>query len=151
MASVTKGSGGKPAPKPSIGEHLALFMRAYQGKANVGNTPANRGECVGLVAVWADALGMPHVWGNAKDLLGNAPVPPYQVVENQPINYPEPGDIVVWGPSWGGGFGHTGIAVTAAVMEFTAFQQNDPDRSTPHLKLYGYDGVIGWLRPKVLR
>jgi hypothetical protein len=126
-------------------------MRAYSGKVGVGNTAVNRGECVGLVSVWGEFLGMPHVWGNAKDLLSDAPVPPYQVFLNHPTNFPMPGDIVVWGESWGGGYGHTGIAVTAVVMEFTAFQQNDPEGSSPHIKVYSYAGVLGWMRPKVLR
>jgi CHAP domain-containing protein len=132
-----------------IAQHLAAFRRTVEGKFAVGNTAGNRGECVGLVEVWLDFLGMPHVWGNAKDLLANAPLPPYRVFLNQPTNFPEPGDVVVWGDTWGGGYGHTGIAVTAAVMEMTIFQQNDPQGSTPHIKLYGYGGVKGWLRPKV--
>lgn len=147
---MPKKIGPTVAGSPSLPSHLAEFLRAYNGKTGVGNTAINRGQCVGLVAVWCDFLGMPHVWGNAKDLLLDAPVPPYVVVLNTPTNYPQPGDIVVWGDSWGGGYGHTAIAVTAAVMEFTAFEQNDPEHSAAHLKLYGYAGVRGWLRVKVM-
>jgi CHAP domain-containing protein len=134
---------------PSIACRLADFIGLYDSKIAVGNTAGNRGECVGLVEVWFDYLGLPHIWGNAKDLLINAPTPPYVVTINRPTNYPVPGDVIVWGDSWGQGFGHTGICVTGHVRDFTAFEQNDPAGSTPHLKLYGYAGVLGWLHPVV--
>jgi hypothetical protein len=126
---------------------LGQFLDTYYGKANVGDTPANRGQCVGLSELWMDALGAPHVWGDAKDLLNNAPVDKYRIVHNLPTNYPQPGDIVVWGANWGGGAGHTGICVFAGVMRLTVYEQNDPDGSPPHLKVYPYGGILGWLSP----
>jgi CHAP domain len=135
--------------KPAIANRLASFVVQYQGRVGVGDTPVNRGQCVGLVAVWCDALGLPHIWGNAKDLLADAPASSYKVIANTPENFPAPGDIVVWGDTWGNGYGHTAIIVTATVMDFTAFEQNDPDGSVPHLKVYTYAGVKGWLRPLV--
>lgn len=134
---------------PTLSQRLSAFIRKYGAVPNVGDTPINRGQCVGLVQQWIDTLALPHVWGNAKDLLANAPVSSYRIFHNSPTNYPSPGDIVVWGESWGGGYGHTGIAVTGHVMDFTAFEQNDPPGSAPRLKVYSYDGVIGWLRPRV--
>ena len=128
---------------------LAAFVRRWTNVANVGDTPANRGQCVGLVEVWTDSLGLPHVWGNAKDLLVDAPVGSYSVVKNGPVNYPHPGDVVVFDASWGGGYGHTGIAVAADARSLTLFQQNDPEASRPHLKRYSYVGVSGWLHPLV--
>lgn len=133
----------------TMAARVAAFIRAYTGKVGVGDTPGNRGQCVGLVEVWTDSLGLPHVWGNAKDLLADAPAASYGVVTNQPTNYPVSGDVVVWGPSWGAGFGHTGVVVSADVMALTVFQQNDPTGSVPHLKRYTYAGVAGWLHPKV--
>lgn len=132
-----------------LGSRLNPFMASHTGKEGVGDTPGNVGQCVGLVEVWTDSLKLPHVWGNAADLLANAPMNSYGRILNSPTNFPLPGDIVVWGKSWGGGFGHTGIVVTAHVMSFIAFEQNDPDGSTPHLKTYTYSGVVGWLRPFV--
>ena len=128
---------------------LAAFISKYSGKWSVGNTPENTGQCVGLVEVWMDSLHLPHVWGDAADLLSNANMGSYLRIYNSATNFPLPGDIVVWGPTWGGGHGHTGIAVRAGVMNFTAFQQNDPENSTPHRKFYAYNGVRGWLRPLV--
>lgn len=133
----------------TVPQKLAKFMPLWQGKLAVGDTSLNKGQCVGLVMEWVDALGLPHIWGNAADLLANADPTHYRKVANAPTNFPLPGDIVVWGRTWGNGDGHTAIAVTGAVMSFSAFEQNDPDGSTPHLKVYTYDGVLGWIRPYV--
>jgi hypothetical protein len=137
------------AQGPTVAARLHTFIAEYAGRPNCGNTDANIGQCVGLVECWIDALRLPHVWGNALDLLVNAPAESYKHILNTPTNYPSPGDIVVWGGTWGNGYGHTGICVTGHVMEFTAFQQNDPIGSTPHIKLYSYGGVRGWLHPRV--
>lgn len=130
-------------------QRLAAFVSKYTNAPGVGDTDPNRGQCVGLIEVWIDTLKLPHIWGNAADLLANAPLASYGRVYNGPTDFPMPGDIVVWGSAWGGGFGHTGIAVTAHVMSLTAFQQNDPTDSPPHLKVYTYSGILGWLRPFV--
>jgi hypothetical protein len=132
-----------------VGVKLGQFITRYRGNAGVGDTPGNRGQCVGLVEVWTDLLGLPHTWGNAKDLLDDADPKHYTRTANTPTNYPLVGDVVVWGSTWGGGYGHTGIVVTAYELVMTVFQQNDPEGSTPHLKTYGYAGVLGWLHPLV--
>ena len=139
----------QPKYTPSVALRLQGFIRTYTGKSRVGDTAANRGQCVGLIEVWLDSLRLAHIWGNAADLLANADPSFYKKVRNIPTNFPVPGDIVVFGPSWGGGFGHTGICVTGEILSMALFQQNDPDGSTPHLKVYAYDGVLGWLHPIV--
>lgn len=141
--------GGTDVGKQTIAQRLSAFTAKYTGKLAVGDTPGNRGECVGLVEVWTDALGLPHTWGNAKDLLENADPAKFKVIRNTPTNKPGPGDVIVWGGDWGDGYGHTAIVLSAGVMAFTAFEQNDPYGSPPHRKLYGYQGVIGWLHPLV--
>jgi hypothetical protein len=133
----------------TVPQKLRKFIYEWKGKIAVGDTAGNKGQCVGLVEEWIDTLGLPHVWGNAADLLANADTTHYRKVSNAPTNFPIPGDIVVWDRTWGNGDGHTAICITGAVMSFTAFEQNDPDGSTPHMKLYTYDGVMGWLRPYV--
>ena len=135
------------ATRVTLAAELAAFMREFTGLVGVGDTDGNRGQCVGLVEEWIDQLKLPHVWGNAAELPANAPKGSYTFIANKPTNFPSPGDIVIWGTTWGGGFGHTGVAVTGGVMQMDVFQQNDPDGSSPHLKKYTYDGVIGWLRP----
>ena len=130
---------------------LQEFINKYLGQSNVGNTPENRGQCVGLVSVWMDNFSIPHDWGNAKDLLVNANPDFFDIIKNDPNDlsqFPVPGDTVVFDGNLGGGFGHTGICVTADGNVINLFQQNDPIGSTPHQKSYGYSHVLGWLHIK---
>ena len=86
------------------------FLTKFNGQQNVGNTPANKGQCVGLIEEWIDNLGLPHVWGNAKDLLANADPDAFEVIPNTPDNVPQQGDIVVFGSNFNNGDGHCGIS-----------------------------------------
>lgn len=124
------------------------FLETYNGKRNVGNTTENKGECVGLSMVWVNELGLPHIWGHAKDLLANADEKFFEKILNTPDAVPKEGDIIVWGKSFNGTYGHTGIATSKGdVNTFECFEQNDPVGSNCHLKTYNYKAVIGWLRP----
>jgi hypothetical protein len=124
---------------------LLGFVRTYLGKPGVGDTAANQGQCVGLIEVYLDCSKKPHIWGNACDLLANAPVPPYKVTQNTPVNYPSAGDVLVWGSSWGGGAGHTAVVLAANVSQVVVFEQNNPDHSPPVVATHDYSGVLGWL------
>lgn len=128
---------------------LQAFIDKYAGQANVGDTPENTGECVGLIEVWLNEQGHPaNVWGNAKDLLANAG-PEFVVISNTADNYPLPGDILCFNGRWGGGFGHTGVVTSANVDNFTLFEQNNPTGSAPHLVDHpNYSNVQGWMRLK---
>lgn len=130
---------------------FSQFLNEYNGKRNVGNTTQNKGECVGLVAVWVDVLGLSHIWGHAMDLFANADEKFFTKILNTIDALPEAGDIVVFSKKYNGTFGHTGIATkTGEQTTFECFQQNDPLGSNCHLKTYKYDNVIGWLRPTQL-
>lgn len=123
------------------------FLKKYNGQKNVGNTPENKGECVGLVSVYQDSLNVPHEWGNAKDLLVNADKDFFTVIPNTALAVPDQGDIVVWSGSYNNGLGHTGIATGSGdIATFECFEQNDPLGSNCHLKLYDYNFVDGWLK-----
>jgi hypothetical protein len=124
---------------------LSNFMWLFLGGTGVGNTRENEGQCTGLVGAWLDANGKPHVWGDAKDLLSNAPSPAYNVIKNTPANFPEPGNVVIWGPSWGGGHGHCAIAIAANSRRMAAFEQNDPVGQGCLVATHDYAGVLGWL------
>jgi hypothetical protein len=126
------------------------FKNQYNGQSNVGNTAANRGQCVGLVSLWMDNFKIAHVWGDAKDLYANASDKDFAKIPNDPTAIPQQGDIIVWSSAFNGGVGHTGIASGKAdVNTFECFEQNDPIGSSPHLKTYNYAYVTGWLRPIV--
>lgn len=129
---------------------LQEFQTRYTGVKNVGDTSANTGQCVGLIEVWTDNLGLVHTWGNAKDLPAAADRSVFDVILNTPTNAPLPGDILCFDGFYGAGDGHTGIVVSATTDSATLFEQNDPEGSTPHLKTYSYAHAIGWLHPKIL-
>ena len=126
------------------------FLSKYNGQKNVGNTTENKGQCVGLSAVWVDSLSLPHIWGHAMDLFVNADEKFFDKILNTPDAIPQAGDIIVWNKSFNGTFGHTGIATgTGDLNTFEAFEQNDPLGSNCHLKTYNYNSVLGWLRPLI--
>lgn len=128
---------------------LQEFYDTYKGRQNVGNTPANKGQCVGLSSLWMDNFNIPHVYGHAKDLYTNAPDEHFEKIPNTPDAIVQDGDIVCWSAGYNGTFGHTGVAYGKHdVNNFDCFEQNDPLGSTPHIKRYNYAYVIGWLRPK---
>ena len=128
---------------------LDEFITKYTGQSNVGDTPENIGQCVGLIEVYTDMLGLPHTWGNAKDLFTTADPSSFDIIQNTPTNFPLAGDILVFGTTYGNGSGHTGIVVTADANTVTLFEQNDPVGSTPHETRYNYPDCLGWLHPKV--
>jgi hypothetical protein len=124
---------------------LGPFINLYLGKPNIGDTGQNRGQCVGLVETWLDYLARVHIPGNAVDLLSNAPGLGYKTVANAPTNFPAPGDIVTWGPSWGGGFGHCAVVIAADDMQLVVFEENDPLGAGCLVGLHDYSGVQGWI------
>jgi len=125
------------------------FLNRYNGQMNVGNTPENKGQCVGLIQVWLANLLLPHVWGHAKDLLANADKNVYEVIYNTPIGVPKQGDTICWNSNMGAGFGHTAIVVKADVNTFEVFEQNNPIGSNCHLRTFlNYNNVQGWMRKK---
>ena len=70
-------------------------------------------------------------------------------IENTPDGIPEPGDIVIWGESYGP-FGHVAVFVKGTAKTLTCFSQNDPLGALCGLKTYrSYRGVLGWLRCKM--
>jgi len=124
---------------------LLSFVQKYLMKANTGTNAVNKGQCVGLVEVYVTAQNHPPIPGNAVDLLVNADPAHYTRVPNGPENFPGPGAVVCWGPSWGGGYGHTAIVLAATPMWLVVFEQNDPDGAAPLVATHSYAGVAGWL------
>lgn len=132
---------------------LTQFVSDLNGKGNIGNTPENKGQCVGLAFAWILNLGQSHFYGHAKDLFTNAPVSEYTKIKNTPDAYPEAGDIIVWNNTMGGGYGHIAIVIGSDKVgdSFTVFEQNNPTGSPCRVYTYkNWNGVIGWLRPNKL-
>ena len=129
-------------------QKLLAFIARYLGAANSGTNSVNSGQCVGLVELWCDWIGHPRIAGNAKDMLGLADAAHYEIIANGPVNYPPAGAIVVWGDTWGEGFGHCAIALAATSMRLVVFEQNDPVGWPPLVATHSFGGVIGWAIPK---
>lgn len=122
------------------------LLAAVNGKS-INTDGADNGQCTAIPHKWEEMSGWPIVLGNAKDTLANAPSTSYDKTYNAPTNYPLPGAIMVWGPTWGGGYGHTAVVYTANVDTFTCVEQNDGDNGLAHLGTHNYSGVEGWFTP----
>lgn len=128
-----------------MGQDLINFILKYLGKANSGTNDANKGQCVGLIALWVTQHNHPSIGGNAVDLLRLADPKHYKRTMNGPVNFPAPGDVVCWNGTWGGGYGHTAVVVAAGPMQLVVFEQNDPYGAAPLVATHSYGGVDGWL------
>lgn len=84
--------------------------------------------------------------GDAKDIFGEQP-DIYNWVQNTPAGVPPKGAVFVYGPSWGGGFGHISIVLAADKNTQTSLEQNV---GAPRVTVgtHGYGGAIGWGIPK---
>lgn len=121
------------------------FVAKNLGVPNVGTTPGNLGQCVGLSMLWLTQHGVPNMWHNACDLLANADPKYVSVTKNEPGNRPPPGTVICWDSSWGGGYGHTAVVVESNVNTVVTFEQNDPDGHAPQVLTHNYNGVQGWM------
>lgn len=105
-------------------------------------------QCMDLVEFYnRDVVGAPRIGGNAVDVWTNYPKLYYQQIKNTSNNFPQKGDIVVWGKAIGQ-FGHVAISVGGDANHFTSMDQNWPAGSICHYQIHDYKGVLGWLRPK---
>lgn len=132
---------------------LTEFIAYYNNKKGVGNTPENKGECVGLAFAWILNLGHSHFYGHAKDLYANAPTSEYTKIKNTASAYPQAGDVIVWNATAGGGYGHIAVVIGSSKEDdsFTVIEQNNPLGGACRVYTYkNWNGVIGWLRPKNL-
>lgn len=130
-----------------MSQGLLPFVSNLLGVGAVGTTPGNRGQCVGLIELWYERNGLPAVPGNAKDLLADADGKVFRATINGPVNYPAPGDVVVWGATWGSGYGHCAVVLAANSNRLVVFEQNDPEGAPCLVATHGYGGVLGWLTP----
>ena len=103
-------------------------------------------QCFDLANAYSRWIGGPRFTGATADLIINQAGTFYTKVLNTPTGFPVAGDIVVW--NWP----HVGIATgnNTDANKFEVLEQNDPTNSNCHIKVYNYNGVIGWLHPNSL-
>lgn len=144
--SSATGNSGSARNAPSQGEtmyDINKFIKQVQEK-KISTDGADNGQCTAVPHLWQKLNHWPIVRGNAKDTFANAPSS-YTKVHNSASNYPPKGAIVVWGSSWGGGYGHTGVVVSANAHTFKAVEQNNGDHGLAHVVTHAhYNGVLGW-------
>ena len=108
---------------------------------------ADGDQCFDLANAYSRWIGGQSFVGATADLIYNQAGDFYTAIPNTPDGVPQKGDLVIW--SWP----HVGIATgeNSNTSQFEVLEQNDPTDSDCHIKQYlNYNGVIGWLRPKVL-
>jgi hypothetical protein len=111
-------------------------------------------QCVELVNEWCKEIGIEEFSGNAIDFV-NDPHPHCDWIPNSPVNFPDPGDIVVWG-NLIDPYGHTAVCIGPA--DANSFQSLDQNWYNSNLTMgspaekvtHGYRGVLGWYHPRII-
>ena len=94
-----------------------------------------------------------RMWGNAKDLINNDFKGLATVYKNTPSFLAKKGDVFVMGANRGGGYGHTGIVVSATLNSITVIEQNwlgggATFSEVTTKRTHGYDKEMWFIRPK---
>lgn len=105
-----------------------------------------------------DVVGGPSTRGNAIDYWTKYPTDFFDRIANNPNNFPQKGDVVIWGTGVGKN-GHIAVCSSANADSFVSFDQNWPlniDKDgnglgVCHFQAHNYNSVLGWLRPKVVQ
>jgi surface antigen len=123
---------------------IEKFIKEVEGK-KINTDGADNGECTAIPHLWQKVNGWPIVTGNADQTLDRASSSAYEKVHNSASNYPPKGAIMVWDGSWGGGYGHTAVVVSANEHSFDSVEQNNGDGGLAHVVTHPhYKGVLGW-------
>ena len=109
-------------------------------------------QCVDLYRAYVrEVLGFPQsppVPQGAADIWTTYQEEYYTRIDNAGKFLPRSGDIVIWSRDYGK-FGHVAICVISSPEFLICFSQNDPTSTSCRLKIYKYEHIQGWLRPKL--
>lgn len=130
--------------------------KSYLGQQWIGTNQYDKGECVGLFnKVVLDVTGLLYPLQGAqgaKDLLTCTNTRPDLFEQvwndwNDPNQNPSVGDWMVWGSTWGGGYGHVACIESLNGSTFTTIDQNiTPNTVTRNT--HNWNGIIGWVHYK---
>lgn len=127
----------------------------YLGQMWVGTNEYDKGECVGLWnKVVLDVSGLLYPLQGAqgaKDLMTCTNTRPDLFLRiwndpNDPNQLPAVGDWMIWGSSWGAGYGHVACVKTVNQSGFTAIEQNYNYNHKVTEQSHNWNGIIGWIR-----
>lgn len=104
-------------------------------------------QCVDLIMAYYQYLGVSRVSGHGYQYATNSLPSGWTRIQNTPTFVPEPGDIVVWNASIGGGYGHVGIFISGDTSSFVSIDQNWPKGTSCQKVTHNYNSVWGVVRP----
>ncbi len=116
---------------------------------------AYRYQCVDWIKEYSTLRNRPIVnYGSAFKLWEKGLWKNYTRVISTPGNFPEEWDIVFWGPTWGGWFGHTAIAnkfcnpLLLRTIDQNAWSGNGDglEKNSINPFFRTYSGVVGWFK-----
>lgn len=117
------------------------FVKKYTGVA-LDYDGAFGAQCVDLSAYYIrEVVGVTPALGNGKDIYYNQNE---GVTKIPGAGTCKPGDIISWGSSMGGGYGHVAVALADQGGSILCFSQNP---GPCHQEVITKAGVIGYLRP----
>lgn len=130
-------------------------LNTLYGVATIDGDPYGA-QCVPLVDHVAKWYGhpLPNV-SYAKQLWTVAVDPWYQKIANGPVNFPEAGDLVIFGGTISAGnTGHCSVAKSGNNISFISLDQNWVNFNAAHGSpaawvTHNYNSVLGWYRPQL--
>lgn len=123
------------------------FLDNWNGKS-IDFDGAFGAQCMDLALQYnQDIVKAPRLIGDAVDVWTTYPQDFYDKVPNTPDNFPQLGDIVIWGTAIGQ-FGHIAVCQKGDSVSFTSLDQNWNGVSHCEYVTHNYNAVLGWIRPK---
>lgn len=131
------------------------FFTTYLGKPVEAEDPSNLDQCFDWAFKYCEFLNVPHsairhlyayqIYADATEETKQY----FNLIPNTPDNIPQLGDIVVFNTAVGVA-GHVCVATGAGdTNKFQSTDQNWNGHKYVEYIEHSYNGVVGWLRPKV--
>lgn len=139
-----KAKAGASTVSASASRSIDAFARKYNG-ARLDWDGGYGAQCVDLAKAYNETVvGGPKIRGNGKEWVNNC-VASGAYTKISARGKARKGDIVAWGPSWGGGYGHVGVVIEDRGSTLYTFDQLS-GRTGYHT--LSKRGLLGYARPK---
>jgi hypothetical protein len=128
------------------------YLNTYNGQSLLylprPDRESLRGQCVQAVCFFVHANNRTVIWADAYNWWTNR-VADYDYIANSATAVPQPGDIIIWGPTLpnSGGAGHIAVCLypLPGTGTFVSVDQNWGGKFV-HQVTHNYNYVVGWLR-----